>query len=71
MEVGTYLRYTRNLDFYQMPDYNYMRQLWMDIFTRESFQDDGIYDWSKVCRACACVCVCVCMRGVICVVGRA
>lgn len=47
LEVGTYLRYARNLDFYQTPDYNYMRQLWMDIFTREGFHDDGIYDWSK------------------------
>lgn len=45
-EVATYLRYTRNLDFFQQPDYNYLRQLWWDIFQREGYIDDGIYDWS-------------------------
>ena len=48
VEVSTYLRYTRNLDFFQPPDYNYMRQLWWDIFQREGFVDDGLYDWTKV-----------------------
>lgn len=46
-EVGTYLRYSRTLDFYQMPDYNYLRQLWWDMFERERYSDDGVYDWTK------------------------
>jgi casein kinase 1 gamma len=46
-EVGTYLRYCRQLDFYQEPDYAYLRQLWWDIFKREGFKDDGVYDWTK------------------------
>ncbi|EGD72345.1 CK1/CK1/CK1-G protein kinase [Salpingoeca rosetta] len=46
-EVGTYLRYCRQLDFYQEPDYAYLRQLWWDIFKREGYKDDGIYDWTK------------------------
>ena len=37
-EVGAYLRYCRTLDFYQDPDYAYLRQLWWDIFKRESFK---------------------------------
>ena len=48
VEVSTYLQYTRSLDFYQAPDYNYMRQLWWDIFQREGYYDDGIFDWTKV-----------------------
>lgn len=37
-EVGAYLRYCRTLDFYQDPDYAYLRQLWWDIFKREGFK---------------------------------
>lgn len=37
-EVGTYLRYCRQLDFYQEPDYAYLRQLWWDIFKREGYK---------------------------------
>lgn len=46
-EVATYLRYTRALDFFATPDYNYLRQLFWDIFERKQFVDDGVYDWSK------------------------
>ena len=45
-EVGTYLRYCRTLDFFQKPDYNYLRQLFWDICEQNGFKDDGIYDWS-------------------------
>lgn len=45
-EVGTYLRYCRTLDFFQRPDYNYLRQLFWDMFERESYKDDGMYDWT-------------------------
>lgn len=41
-EVATYLRYTRTLDFFQVPDYNYLRQLFWDVFEREKYKDDGI-----------------------------
>lgn len=47
-EVGTYLHYCRSLDFFQTPDYNYLRQLFWDVFEREQFKDDGVYDWTKV-----------------------
>lgn len=47
-EIGTYLRYCRALDFFQVPDYNYLRQLFWDVFEREQFKDDGVYDWTKV-----------------------
>lgn len=45
-EVGTYLRYCRTLDFFQKPDYNYLRQLFWDICEQNGFKDDGIFDWT-------------------------
>lgn len=47
-EVATYLRYCRTLDFFQLPDYEYLRHLFWDIFEREGYKDDGVYDWTKV-----------------------
>ena len=47
-EVGTYLRYCRTLDFFQKPDYNYLRQLFWDICEQNGFKDDGIYDWTPM-----------------------
>jgi len=48
------LRYCRSLDFFQTPDYNYLRQLFWDVFNREQFDDDGVYDWTKVCSNLLC-----------------
>mmetsp|Transcript_9385 Transcript_9385/g.24175 ORF Transcript_9385/g.24175 Transcript_9385/m.24175 type:complete len:383 (+) Transcript_9385:229-1377(+) len=47
-EIATYLRYCRSLDFFQTPDYNYLRQLFWNVFNREQYEDDGIYDWTAV-----------------------
>lgn len=46
-EIGTYLRYCRTLDFFQLPDYEYLRHLFWDVFEREQYKDDGNYDWTK------------------------
>jgi len=46
-EIGTYLRYCRTLDFFQLPDYEYLRHLFWDVFEREQYKDDGVYDWTK------------------------
>lgn len=46
-EVSAYLRYCRMLDFFQMPNYNELRQLFWDMFEREGYKDDGVYDWTK------------------------
>ena len=29
----------------QTPDYAYMRKLLRDVFVREGFVDDGVFDW--------------------------
>lgn len=45
-EFCVYLRYVRNLDFYGEPDYEYLRNLFRDLFTRQGFEDDGVFDWT-------------------------
>jgi len=45
-EFATYLNYTRSLRFEDTPDYNYLRKLFRDVFTREGYKYDGIFDWT-------------------------
>eukprot|EP01107_Rhizomastix_libera_P016302 TRINITY_DN668_c3_g1_i1.p1 TRINITY_DN668_c3_g1~~TRINITY_DN668_c3_g1_i1.p1 ORF type:complete len:698 (+),score=157.38 TRINITY_DN668_c3_g1_i1:24-2117(+) len=37
--------YIRGLEFEEIPDYSLLRTLLREIFTREGFKDDGVYDW--------------------------
>merc|ERR1712072_1060813 len=45
-EFVTYLNYCRSLRFEDRPDYAYLRRLLKDLFFRESYQYDFIFDWS-------------------------
>eukprot|EP00696_Hemimastix_kukwesjijk_P008210 gnl/Hemi2/20395_TR6770_c0_g10_i1.p2 gnl/Hemi2/20395_TR6770_c0_g10~~gnl/Hemi2/20395_TR6770_c0_g10_i1.p2 ORF type:complete len:346 (-),score=97.76 gnl/Hemi2/20395_TR6770_c0_g10_i1:213-1250(-) len=45
-EFCTYLNYTRSLRFDDKPDYGYLRKLFRDLFFREGFQCDYIFDWT-------------------------
>ena len=45
-ETATYLRYVRQLDFFETPDYNYLRKLFQDLFDRMGYVDDGVFDWT-------------------------
>ena len=45
-EFATYLRYVRRLDFFERPDYNYLRKLFRDLFDRMGYVDDNEFDWS-------------------------
>lgn len=41
-----FFRYVRRLDFFENPDYDYMRKLFRDLFDRKGFVDDGQFDWT-------------------------
>ncbi|KAI1301381.1 Casein kinase I isoform gamma-3 [Halotydeus destructor] len=45
-EFATYLRYVRRLDFFETPDYDYLRKLFSDLFDHEKYEHDSIYDWT-------------------------
>ena len=45
-ELATYLRYVRRLDFFETPDYEYLRKLFKDLFDRKGYVEDGEFDWT-------------------------
>ncbi|XP_068693434.1 casein kinase I-like [Montipora capricornis] len=45
-ELATYLRYVRRLDFFETPDYEYLRKLFKDLFDRKGYIEDGEFDWT-------------------------
>ncbi|XP_017847092.1 casein kinase I isoform X8 [Drosophila busckii] len=45
-EFATYLRYVRRLDFFETPDYDFLRRLFQDLFERKGYADEGEFDWT-------------------------
>ena len=45
-EFAIYLNHTRSLRFDDKPDYSYLRKIFRDLFVREGFQYDYVFDWS-------------------------
>ncbi|KNZ61899.1 uncharacterized protein VP01_1340g2 [Puccinia sorghi] len=50
-EFAIYLNYSRSLRFDDKPDYAYLRKLFRDLFVREGFTYDYVFDWSLQTRA--------------------
>lgn len=44
-QFGQYLSYVRNLGFEDTPDYDHLRDLFLQALSRTGESDDGIYDW--------------------------
>lgn len=42
----TYFEYVRTLKFDEQPNYSYLRRLFHDLFVREGFQYDHVFDWT-------------------------
>jgi len=47
-EFVTYAKYCRSLRFEDRPDYPYLRRLLKDLFFREGYQYDFVFDWTIV-----------------------
>lgn len=45
-EFATYMNYTRSLRFEDRPDYSYLRKLFRELFIREGYQMDYVFDWT-------------------------
>ncbi|XP_071169437.1 casein kinase I-like isoform X4 [Mytilus edulis] len=45
-ELATYLRYVRRLDFFETPDYDYLRKLFTDLMEKMNYSVDWEYDWT-------------------------
>ena len=43
-----YMNYVRTLRFDDKPDYSYLRKLFRDLFLREGFQYDYVFDWTLI-----------------------
>eukprot|EP00096_Caligus_rogercresseyi_P007854 TRINITY_DN2596_c0_g1_i3.p1 TRINITY_DN2596_c0_g1~~TRINITY_DN2596_c0_g1_i3.p1 ORF type:complete len:444 (-),score=62.77 TRINITY_DN2596_c0_g1_i3:248-1579(-) len=47
-EFSTYLNYCRSLRFEERPDYSYLRQLIRNLFHRQGFSYDYVFDWNLI-----------------------
>ncbi|CAO2042997.1 unnamed protein product [Urochloa humidicola] len=45
-EFTAYFHYCRSLRFEDKPDYSYLRRLFRDLFIREGYQLDYVFDWT-------------------------
>ena len=45
-EFAAYFDYIRSLDFDEKPDYSYLRRIFRDLFVREGFDYDHVFDWT-------------------------
>lgn len=45
LEMATYLRYVRSLDFFEEPNYEYLRWGFTDLMQRKGWECDWEFDW--------------------------
>ncbi|KAG4210332.1 hypothetical protein ERO13_A02G039800v2 [Gossypium hirsutum] len=47
-EFTSYFHYCRSLRFEDKPDYSYLKRLFRDLFIREGYQFDCVFDWTML-----------------------
>ena len=45
MEISNYITYCRKLKFDEKPDYNHLKRMLKELFMKEGFEYDYVYDW--------------------------
>ncbi|KAL5783289.1 hypothetical protein ACOSP7_008318 [Xanthoceras sorbifolium] len=46
VEFASYFHYCHSLTFDQRPDYGFLKRLFRDLFTREGYESDYVFDWT-------------------------
>uniref|UniRef100_A0A1Y1L6H7 non-specific serine/threonine protein kinase n=1 Tax=Photinus pyralis TaxID=7054 RepID=A0A1Y1L6H7_PHOPY len=44
--LATYFRYVKRLDFFETPDYDYLRKLFSDLYEERGYVNDENFDWT-------------------------
>ena len=47
-EFKDYFAHCSSLGFEDRPDYRYLKRIFKDLYERNSFEDDGIFDWDNL-----------------------
>mmetsp|Transcript_28395 Transcript_28395/g.47729 ORF Transcript_28395/g.47729 Transcript_28395/m.47729 type:complete len:399 (+) Transcript_28395:119-1315(+) len=47
-EFRDYFAHCLGLGFEDRPDYRYLKRIFRDLFERQSFEDDGVFDWDII-----------------------
>lgn len=47
-EFRDYFAHCVSLGFEDRPDYRYLKRIFRDLFERQDFQDDGVFDWDVI-----------------------
>ena len=45
-EFKNFLKYCKTLKFEETPDYEWVRDLFKDLYKKNKFPNDNLYDWS-------------------------
>jgi casein kinase 1 len=51
IEFAKYFSYVKALKFDDRPDYQYLRQLFQDLYSREGFETNSAFDWHSISGA--------------------
>ncbi|XP_061350901.1 casein kinase 1-like protein 3 [Gastrolobium bilobum] len=46
VEFASYFHYCHSLEFDQRPDYGFLKRLFRNLFTREGYNSDNLFDWT-------------------------